>query len=109
MSGKEAMNIALAGVGNPIKFSAWRVSLLNFASLSAEKTDIRKAMKFKYGLILGICGDCKNISYIMADGKNPKLTISASESRSFPIPEKERKTREANPSKKSKIAARNKA
>ena len=42
----------------------------------------------------------------MAEGKTPKLTISASESRSLPMPENDCSTREANPSKKSKIAAR---
>ena len=47
INGNDAMRIAFAGVGKPIKLSAWRVSVLNLASLSAEKTDIKKAIKFK--------------------------------------------------------------
>lgn len=45
MIGKEAMRIAFAGVGRPIKLSACRVSTLNFASRNAENTGIAKAMK----------------------------------------------------------------
>jgi hypothetical protein len=41
------MSIAFAGVGRPIKLSDCRVSVLNFASLNAEKTGIKKAIKFK--------------------------------------------------------------
>ena len=35
-----AINIAFAGVGTPINESLWRVSILNLASLIAEKTGI---------------------------------------------------------------------
>lgn len=38
--GIEEINIALAGVGSPIKDSVWRGSLLNFARRKAEKTGI---------------------------------------------------------------------
>ena len=34
---------ALAGVGKPMNVDVWRVSILNFASLYAEKTAIRNA------------------------------------------------------------------
>lgn len=43
MNGKDAINMAFAGVGKPIKFSDCRVSILNLASLNAEKTAIRNA------------------------------------------------------------------
>src|ERR1700712_3167209 len=108
-NGKKASRIAWGGVGKPIKLSAWRVSLLNLASLSMENTAIRNAAKFNQELTLGTWGVCKNSSYRMAAGKTPKLTMSASESRSLPIPENDCNTRDANPSKKSKIAARNRA
>lgn len=40
---KEPQNRAFAGTGSPIKELVWRVSLLNFASRNAEKTESRNA------------------------------------------------------------------
>ena len=40
IGGKEAINIAFAGVGTPKNDSDCRVSRLNFASLRAENTEI---------------------------------------------------------------------
>lgn len=40
---KEHTNMALAGVGKPIKESDWRVSLLNLAKRIAENIGIKKA------------------------------------------------------------------
>ena len=42
MSGKEATTSVQAGVGSPIKEVVWRVSLLNLAKRSAEKTLTKK-------------------------------------------------------------------
>ncbi len=38
ISGKEAINKAATGVGNPIKEVAWHLSILNFDKRIAEKT-----------------------------------------------------------------------
>ena len=45
INGMEAIRIAFAGVGRPIKFSVWRVSTLNLASLSIENTGEQKCGK----------------------------------------------------------------
>jgi len=45
--GSEAISIALAGVGKPIKFSDCRESILKFANLNAEAIAIRKAEKLR--------------------------------------------------------------
>lgn len=45
IKGKEQIKIATAGVGTPINESVWRVSLLNLASLIAEKMVIINAVK----------------------------------------------------------------
>ena len=42
--GKDAIKIAAAGVGNPIKEMVCLVSILNFANLIAEKMGIKKAI-----------------------------------------------------------------
>lgn len=44
INGKDAINMALAGVGTPIKDSDCRVSILNLANRMAEKTGINKAI-----------------------------------------------------------------
>ena len=41
ISGKEAINKAATGVGNPIKEVAWHLSILNFDKRIAEKTGNR--------------------------------------------------------------------
>ena len=43
--GIDPINMAFAGVGNPIKLSVCLVSILNFASRNAENTGIRNAIK----------------------------------------------------------------
>ena len=49
MIGKEAINIAAAGVGNPIKEEVCLVSRLNFANRIAEKIVMINPMKLLEG------------------------------------------------------------
>jgi hypothetical protein len=108
--GKDAINIAFAGVGTPIKESVWRVSRLNFARRIAEKTGITNAI---YAIMsvpkrgIPIIGNvfCFNIIKIIAAGTTPKETTSASESSSFPISLLTCNMRAEKPSKKSNIPA----
>ena len=44
-TGNEAINMALAGVGNPMNEVVCLVSILNFANLNAEKMVMRKGEK----------------------------------------------------------------
>jgi hypothetical protein len=101
ITGNELMNIALAGVGSPIKVFVWRVSTLKFANLKAEKTAIKKEINAKY-----ILEELKvSKEYKIIEGKIPKVTISAKESNSLPISEYAFNNRAKKPSKKSNIAA----
>ena len=43
--GKEAIKIAVIGVGSPVNDFFWLVSILNFASLTAANIIIKKAIK----------------------------------------------------------------
>ena len=58
--GREAIKSPFAGVGNPIKFSDCRVSILNLARRKAENTAIKKADQLRYWLTESIWGACRN-------------------------------------------------
>ena len=95
------MNSALAGVGSPMNESVCRVSILNFASLSAENMVRKNAV---YGSTL--LGEIVLISWnITMPGRTPKLTMSASESSSLPIGELALSILAEKPSRKSKTQA----
>ena len=68
------------GVANPMKFSLWRVSILNFASLRPLNTAIRRG---RYTRKLASAWK----RYMIMAGATPNVTISARESSSFPIGE----------------------
>ena len=103
---REAINIAFAGVGRPMKDDICRVSTLNFANRKAEKIGMRNAMYGKSQLISGaivcVCSHEKRI----IPGAIPKLITSDRESSSFPTSEYALSNRAAKPSRKSKMAAR---
>ena len=112
MKASEQINSALAGVGSPINESLCRVSMLNFANRNAEKTAMINAGTATHHPQVQIStgNPCflaavNNRAYMIEAGATPKLTISASESSSFPIAEYAFSQRAANPSKKSKTEA----
>ncbi len=108
IKGKEAINKALAGVGKPIKTSVCLLSLLNLANRNAENKGIKKArngttdikpvfteIPLEYSISLNKINP----------GTKPNDTISARESRSFPMGLCTFKSLAKKPSRKSKIAA----
>ncbi len=95
------IKIAFAGVGNPLKESLWVSSRLKIANRKAEKVAIAKAIKGSHSDSLAFPMSL----YMTTAGNTPKLTMSASESSSFPIGEETFKSRAANPSKKSQRPA----
>ena len=102
--------IACAGTGSPKKDVVWRVSMLNLASRRPEKTGITNAASSNDLHIHDSFHDrlYNNWSIKLNSiipGATPKLTISESESSSFPMGEYALKRRAASPSKKSKTAA----
>ena len=100
-NGNAVMNNALAGVGRPMNESVCCVSILNFASRSAEKM-VRKNATYGSKLL----GEIVLISWnITMPGRTPKLTTSASESSSFPIGELAFNILAIKPSRKSNTQA----
>ena len=102
--------MACAGTGRPKKDFVWRVSILNFANRSAEKTGIANAESRSNLYIQNSFHDklYNRLSIKLNSiipGATPKLTTSANESSSFPMGENAFKSRAAKPSKKSKTAA----
>ena len=76
INGKLMKNNVFAGVASPIKFSVWRVSILNFANLNAEKIVM---INPAYDNISGKpCASKFDLSIIYTNtpGNSPKLTIS---------------------------------
>lgn len=97
---KEPQIIAEAGVGKPRKLSCWRSSILNLASLSAEKQPKSKGNKPS----AGPTASTYSIDNII-DGSSPKLTTSERESSSLPTSEYAFNNLAAKPSQKSQTAA----
>ena len=97
MSGKEIINSALAGEGNPIKLVVCLSSLLNFARRRAAKMGTASPIQQKIGSWI-------NLTNIIP-GTTPNETISASESRSLPMGDFTFNALAASPSKKSATAA----
>lgn len=112
MRGKDAIKRPTAGVGMPIKYVFCLVVVtLNLANLKAAKQAIRKAgvvasMLTSIALGCFIYAVQRSLNMIIA-GATPKLTRSASESRSCPTGENIFSARAARPSSKSQIAAMN--
>ncbi|HNQ00575.1 MAG TPA: hypothetical protein PKK99_16045, partial [Bacteroidia bacterium] len=92
INGNDTTKSVFAGVGSPINEVLCLVSMLNFASLRAEKTVItngkncRICLKLLDSMIVDKLDICNNLNTINP-GTNPKLTASANESSSFPIGE----------------------
>ena len=102
--------MACAGTGSPKKEVVWRVSILNFANRSAEKTGMTNAESSSSLQIHDSFHDklYKSLSIKLNSiipGATPKLIASANESSSFPMGEYAFNRRAASPSVKSKKAA----
>lgn len=94
-------------MGIPIKDNDCLVSLLNLASLKAEKTGIAKGKPSKIEGIGVFKVKVASInSMAIKAGNTPKVTISAKESKSFPIGELAFNNLAANPSRKSNKQAK---
>ncbi len=95
--GSVLINKPLAGTGKPINTLFCLVSILNLASLTAEKEGISKAAKGRYNEVV-----CWLISMcIIHAGSMPKVIKSARESSCWPSGEYALSSRATQPSRKS--------
>ena len=109
MNGSDAMNKPTVGTGSPMNELVWRVSMLNFARRTAAKAaktnaNIGKMLMFMNIQLMPVC---PSNHATINDGATPNETTSDNESSSPPIGDFAFKALAANPSKKSKTAARN--
>ena len=114
--GIETMNIELAGVGNPSKWSVTESIVLNFAKRKADPKVIKNPINARgaiekiilklfmlYTKLNSLTPDKKNNWYIIMPGTNPEVIISDKESRYLPISDSTFNNLAKNPSRKSKI------
>ena len=96
IKGKLNIKSALAGVGNPIKESVWRSSILKFANRKQEPNVIINP-KNGTKLVSVIPELDFNIKNMMVPGTTPLVTMSAKESNCKPKGLETLKSRAKNP------------